>query len=505
MITILTAVFVGIPNLVSLIVVLWIAGGLPVEQNKLKDAFYKRAHCRYLIALSPEELHFKREILDKENKLISHDFLILRLSRFIRVEIETDWHTLLNQPINRPINMPKQNVTKKLDTAMPASSFYNSPIGLRVQKSPHSSFSIPISNSHTMESNLSRLLLAFLLMIGIIPEFSKTLLFRKAYLVIYFLLLFQIVDVLAMNITSFQNRTILKNLAAYVFSLSCNLMALHTLRWKKNNLLNVLRMFEKLSSDTHNRRTNIMVLIIFSVSFIYSVTITLDSNIKRVSAYYAYGHELKSHMLQFSVSCIKAFFLFLAHTTFPSLVVVLFCSLCLHCSSCFNCLTRKVLRYSPEGFGPSEQMDILRQKAKIDSILEKLQDIFSLPSFFVILSNLFTCCSVLGMVAIGFQSESVKIIKAFFYGIFHLISLVFVLWVAGGLPLEQNKLKNAFYKRAHSRFLIALSSEESQCKREILDKPNFVFSGCNIFSYTRNSVLTLVGTLLTYALIIYQI
>ncbi|GFS53588.1 uncharacterized protein TNIN_279431 [Trichonephila inaurata madagascariensis] len=281
-------------------------------------------------------------------------------------------------------------------------------------------------------------------------------------------------------------------------------MTLHSLRRKKNNLRNVLRMLEKLSPAIHNRKTNIMVLVLFSFSFIYSATTTLGCNIKRVSVYYAYGHELKSPKLQATIIFIKAFLLFFSHTTFPSLVGVLFCSLCLKCSSCFNYLTQKVHQYSPEEFGPSEQIDILRQKAKVDIILEKLHDIFSLPSFLVILSNLLTCCVALGMTVIGLEAR-IKIIKALIYGIANSVSLIVVLWVAGELPMEQNRLKNAFYKRAHSRFLMALSSKESQCKREILDKPNFVFSGCNIFSYTRNSVLTLVGTLLTYTLIIYKL
>ncbi|GFX66464.1 uncharacterized protein TNCV_1291451 [Trichonephila clavipes] len=281
-------------------------------------------------------------------------------------------------------------------------------------------------------------------------------------------------------------------------------MTLHSLRWKKNNLLNVLGMLEKLSPAIHNRKTNIMVLVLFSFSFIYSVTAILGCNIKRKSVYCAYGHELKSPTLQATIIFIKAFLLFFAHTTLPSLVAVLFCSLYLRCSSCFNYLTQKVHHYSPKEFGPSNQIDILRQKAKVDIILAKLHDIFSLPSFLVIISNLLTCCLVLGTTMVGLEAR-IKIIKALFYGIANSASLIVVLWETGGLPMEQNKLKNAFYKRAHSRFLMALSSKEPQCKREMLDKPNFVFIGCNILSYTRNSVLTLVGTLLTYALIIFKI
>ncbi|GFX52760.1 uncharacterized protein TNCV_2922021 [Trichonephila clavipes] len=172
-------------------------------------------------------------------------------------------------------------------------------------------------------------------------------------------------------------------------------------------------------------------------------------------------------------------------------------------SSYFNNLTQDVLQYSPKEFGPSEQTHILKQKARVDDILERLQDIFSLPSFFVILSNFFTCCSTLGILLTDNPSR-ITLVTAVFVGMPNLISLIVILWVAGGLPVEQDKLKNAFYKRAHCRYLIVLSSEEQQFKREILDKPDFVLNGCNIFSYTRNSFLTLIGTLLTYALLIYQ-
>ncbi|GFQ85604.1 uncharacterized protein TNCT_707761 [Trichonephila clavata] len=305
-----------------------------------------------------------------------------------------------------------------------------------------------------------------------------------------------------MSIVNFENRITLKSNAAYLFSVFCNIMIWHSLRRKKKNLLNVLRMIQKYPA-IHNRRANIMMLIILSIPFMYSVTSILACNITSDYLFYAYGYELKSLTMQASVIFIKKFLLFLLHSTFPSLVAVLFCYLCLRCSSCFNCLTRKVLHYSPEEFGPSEQIEILRQKAKIDDIVETLQDIFSLPSFFVIMTHLFTCGSHLGINLIGNHSKIV-IVKAVFYGMTNLVSLVVVLWIAGSLPVDQNKLKSAFYKKVHSRFLRVPILEERYCKREILDKADFVLNGCSVFPYTRNSILALIGTLLTYSLLIYQ-
>ncbi|GFY76008.1 uncharacterized protein TNIN_213451 [Trichonephila inaurata madagascariensis] len=110
---------------------------------------------------------------------------------------------------------------------------------------------------------------------------------------------------------------------------------------------------------------------------------------------------------------------------------------------------------------------------------------------------------MLGIILTGKPSK-ITIVPIVFVGILNLASLIVLLWVAGGIPLEQNKLKDAFYKIAHSRFLIVLSPEELHFKREILDKNTLVLNGCNVFSYTRSSILAVIGTLLTYTLLIFQ-
>ncbi|GFY76006.1 uncharacterized protein TNIN_213431 [Trichonephila inaurata madagascariensis] len=372
--------------------------------------------------------------------------------------------------------MPQQNRAKKTETAVYISPFYNSPPGLQAKQSLNSSSSIPIYNSYKLNSNLPILLFSFLSLIGLAQQFSKNLVLRKLWLVFYFVLLSQIMDVLAMSIIGALNGYSFKHNAPYIFAFFCNLMLWHSMRRKKKNLINLLRKLGKLCPATYNKRTNIMVLILFSFPFMYSVSSILVLNITKNLLFYTYGHNMKGLTLQASVVRIKKFLLFLVHCTFPSLVVVLFCYLCLRCSSCFNCLTRKVLHYSPEEFRPSEQIDILRQKAKIDDIIEELQNIFSLPSFFMIVSNLFVCSSILGIILTGIHSELI-IVNAVFFCIPNLICIIVVLWVAGGLPVEQHKLKGAYYKRAHSRFLIVMTSEKPQYKKEILDKPDFELNG----------------------------
>ncbi|GFR19938.1 uncharacterized protein TNCT_165121 [Trichonephila clavata] len=399
--------------------------------------------------------------------------------------------------------MRKQNPVKKTETSANNSSLYNSPPRLHGIHLPHSPFSISISNSHTMKRNLPCLLFSFLLLIGHVPEFSKNLLLRKLWLVFPLLLLFQILDMLVMCLISFKKGVTLKNDATYISSLVCNLMIWHSLRRKNSHLIDLLRNLEKICPAIHNRITDIIVLIILSFPFTFSITSTLVCNRARASLFYAYGYELKSPVLQASAICIKKFLLFLFHSTFPSLVAVLFCNLCLRFSFCYDCLTQKILHYSPDEFGTPEQIEILRQKAEIDDMLEKLQDVFSIPSFFVIVSLLSSCLSFLGMHFTGKFLKCIEV-SAVFYGVPNLVYLIILLWIAGSIPVEQNKLQGAFYKRTHSRFLLHLTSQEQQCKREILDKNVFVLNGCSTFSYTRSSILALIGSLLTYSLLIYQ-
>ncbi|GFY41115.1 uncharacterized protein TNIN_3011 [Trichonephila inaurata madagascariensis] len=216
-------------------------------------------------------------------------------------------------------------------------------------------------------------------------------------------------------------------------------------------------MLEQLRPVTHNRIINIIVLILLSFPFLYSITSFVACDRTGASRFYVYGYDLDSPILEASVILIKKCLHFLVNSTFPSLVAVLFCYLCLRCSSCYNCLTEKVFLYSPEEFEHSEQIHILRKKEKRDDILENLQDIFSIPSFFL---DSIAFINMLLVLRISMTRNVMKCVeaKAVFYGIPNLVSLIVILWIAGDLPTEQNKLKGTFYKRAHSKYLIVFPS-----------------------------------------------
>ncbi|GIZ01966.1 uncharacterized protein CEXT_622911 [Caerostris extrusa] len=160
-------------------------------------------------------------------------------------------------------------------------------------------------------------------------------------------------------------------------------------------------------------------------------------------------------MAQILIIVTQCFLSAVVHPTFTNLVALLYCILCQCCTSALTTLTQEILQMSPKQFGPYTQLDILRRKAKIDDILEKIQAIFSLPAFFLIAGNFLslrfcwgsTCTLAKEMYRSYHMKESV------FYGISSFFCLTVILWVAGGVPIQVQKLKKHFIKREHLRLL----------------------------------------------------
>ncbi|GIY21857.1 uncharacterized protein CDAR_430841 [Caerostris darwini] len=201
------------------------------------------------------------------------------------------------------------------------------------------------------------------------------------------------------------------------------------------------------------------------------------------------------------INCI----VFLADLMLPSLLTLLYCSLSLRCSKFINNLTNEIENISPQEFGPCVQFDILKRKSKVDDILEDLENIFSKPSLFLIMLNFVTCVFHLGIILIVPSDHRQMVFEAFFNSIVHFICVTAVFWSAGSVPVALNKLNRCFYKKAHSRLLLVRTSEGRKLKRELFEKPEFALTGWDVIVYRRSSILTFVGTLLTYSVITMDI
>ncbi|GFS67783.1 uncharacterized protein TNCV_4364381 [Trichonephila clavipes] len=182
------------------------------------------------------------------------------------------------------------------------------------------------------------------------------------------------------------------------------------------------------------------------------------------------------------------------------MVVIFYISLCWHCSLQINKLAEKISRYSPEKFKKPKQLDILKNKAKIDKELQSIQSIFCMPMFLIIVGNFLICSSQLGGALIKIEFDEGNLIFIFYF-INAALCIVTTLWVAGSVPIQMSRFKEVFHQRTRERLLYYHTTDEMHLQMDLFHEPEFVFTGCNIISYRRSTILGLIGTLLTYTVL----
>ncbi|GFR05979.1 uncharacterized protein TNCT_668881 [Trichonephila clavata] len=314
-----------------------------------------------------------------------------------------------------------------------------------------------------------------------------------------------IVDNLGINIQIIlKDSSVVEINFAFILCMFLPIASWFMMRCNKKHLMKVLRELEDISSDTHKRKTNYLVIVLCSMPLIFSILIIVTSKSDRYLLNNPYEFELKDQWVQIIVMFLRCFFYFLYYPIFSDLIALLFCTLCLKCCNAIEQLTSDVIQCSPENFKTSTQINFLTRKAKIDNILFRIQNSFSYSSFFIILANILSCGSILGSLLKEKLDEiecGTLIIWAF-YATNSFGSLMAILWIAGGVPLALGRLKDEYFKKAHQKMLLAPFPDEPKLEKWLIDRPDFVLTGCNIFSYKRNSLLAVVGTLLTYTFLV---
>ncbi|GFS87192.1 uncharacterized protein NPIL_265501 [Nephila pilipes] len=80
--------------------------------------------------------------------------------------------------------------------------------------------------------------------------------------------------------------------------------------------------------------------------------------------------------------------------------------------------------------------------------------------------------------------------------------LVAILWKAGSLPIEAEKLKKTFRRKCRKKFLSEKKVREIQFQTDLIDTTDFAMSGCNVIYFYRSTLLALAGTILTYTVLL---
>ncbi|KAF8787280.1 hypothetical protein HNY73_008895 [Argiope bruennichi] len=288
-----------------------------------------------------------------------------------------------------------------------------------------------------------------------------------------------------------------------VFLISCTLPAIsyHIVRCRGNQVALLLQDLDQLSSVPYEKKICLLMIIICCMPFLYSIIVTTLYITKTDTKDLIYGYDVGSSPLKTFVLGLKFFLYFFLHPTLNNLLALLYCTICMRCCSLIRNLKAEVMQCTFERFTPLKQIDIINRKEKVDSVLESFERIFSLPSFLMTVTNILSCGSVLGSTIIDNDLQFHILAQWMFHTTNIFGCLLTTFWIAGSIPIELKEFKDAYYRKACLRMLKARIPEESRLERWVFDTPDFVLTGFGVFSYTRSSLLAVVGALLTYTML----
>ncbi|KAF8794492.1 hypothetical protein HNY73_002468 [Argiope bruennichi] len=252
-----------------------------------------------------------------------------------------------------------------------------------------------------------------------------------------------------------------------------------------------------------NEITNFLLLILSSIPFVYSVMLTAVQY-KDKNERYFYGCTVKNYWIRILIIGTKNVLYCMVYPSINHFVSLVYCLLCISCTSEVNKLTHRISNWSPEVFDLTKQMQILRTKAKLHHLLVDIQDIFSLPIFFAIVSNMLMGSSVIGRSLSKSWSayELTWKVKSAFHAFNAFLNIAATIWIASGLSIAMSKFKDVYHQKTHMRLLYHDIAEETILKRDLFDEPEFVLTACDILSFRRSTALALFGTLVTYTVLV---
>lgn len=286
----------------------------------------------------------------------------------------------------------------------------------------------------------------------------------------------------------------------YLITLLLSTVAWFKLLNEKVKIISLIYLIKARNTPFSKTIEHVSFSLICLVPFVYSIIFRYIS-IVITGTPYTYGCNIKDNYLSILASVWNAFSFGVTYPTTTNVVAFIYCSFCSRMCRRLRRLTSRIDICTPHEFDITKQVAILKMKDKMDDAFRGMHSVFSVPSFCVLVAHFCFCCSLLGWVMLGREhATNLKwVLHMVFFGLNSLVSLVVILWVVGGVPMEMEKFRLAFKNKIHKR---RLSSEKTNFEDWLDDGGDFVFSGCDILCYRRSSILTLVGTILTYTLLL---
>ncbi|KAF8781603.1 hypothetical protein HNY73_011983 [Argiope bruennichi] len=332
---------------------------------------------------------------------------------------------------------------------------------------------------------------------GLLSDSEKNITFH----VISFIFILATIDSLVLGLKSLEDAFYLKMTLPY---LSCDILSVFiwfSMRRRRCNLKSLLRILSKTQKMIFTWKEAIFFCVTCCVPFLFSgLKVVQRVVLHKETPFSIYGFNVTSTSGIIFIF-VRSSLWFFIYPTSVNLVVLLYCFLCRNFCRQINELAQNILKCSARNFTPAKQVNIFVQETRIEDLLQLTQEVFSVPSFLILAAHFCSSIAVLGDLIYNadfFYTDYFFLSRLLLLFLNSSVGLLACLWTAGGLPLAENQLKDAFRRKKRERFFLFGKENEEYFQKELMDKPSFMMSGCGIVYLQRSSILTLLGTVFTF-------
>lgn len=297
----------------------------------------------------------------------------------------------------------------------------------------------------------------------------------------------------------------------------------HILHYRRKSLKILIERMRSISDGVYVissfEKSVVDLAVVFSL-FILPITYSIVSTYLMIAndpyayhAFYTYGLEERN----VTTSVYGYFFAKVLSTSlldpiFVSCVTFVYCLLCHRSWRLLSEYRKRLVKLLKSRNEPSTESlhRMVSDYGRICHVLGKLQCIFSLPTFLMTIVDSMSSFTILASALLYSPEEYTGPVIA--ENVFIFVTSAWLLMAtiscAARIPIEMVKVRNCF-QRLQEKVLVLNNHRADKSNVRLLqylkERPLIVLSGCEIIYFTRVTILSALGTLFTYGLLIIQL
>lgn len=338
---------------------------------------------------------------------------------------------------------------------------------------------------------------------GLIVKANKSFRDRITNYIFYIYIIATVFDVFGSLVASdnISDLHALKVTFTYLTSYFLTIITWYLLWWKRYEFSTLLRHIERCSVFIYTKKIRCLMYLITAILPLVYVSLTVTNEIGH-GYYCSYGYNFTNTYAILAISGTRCSMYAIIYPVLSDMLVCQYCTLCIMCTKSIFSLRCEIERCTIYAFDIPKQVDILKRESRILDLLLNFQTVFSTPSFLMFATHYCVCSSMLGWIVLGEHVSDTKFLLTLLYFANSLACLFVFVWVPGQLPIEMDKFKEVFRRKSRQRWMLLRIAEEDVFGKAFIEKPTLTFSGCDIITFRRNSILAIIGTILTYTLLV---